>query len=983
MRCVSLSNPARLALLVVCAGTPRGLIAQDCNADGVPDAAQTLLWVSPNPGAAFANALSWQNLGLGGPQAPQQGSVLLFDEAQSGVPVAVGSLGGTVQVAGLEVASGEAVVDVLGGSVLSVTGTTPGCREVAIGTVAGQPADLAAIGNGSLSLARLVVGVTPGSFATATLDGMGPAALTLSTGELIVGAGGDGVFSVFAGGANLLGPVTIGDAGFGTLDLFGGSSALTFASSLVAPVIVGRQGDGIVRLAGGASATTDAAPIALVLGEQPGSMGTIRLGGLGTDAALSLTTMEVGRFGSGTVTIDGGAVLQTAAADSVVLGVEAGSSGTATIADGLWEETGAPVVVGGRGSGRLTLGDGGVLAGDVVAFRRGTVRGGGAIDGTLRVSGGRLVPGAVIGSSRELVVNGPLELLGTVFGMPFLQNGRLSVRIDGLAAGEFDSVRTTAGAFVSGTLTIDADASVALPLGGAATLVRSSSGRFGVFGGVTVPSFDNGTTLAIEYGATDVVARVVNGGETAPAYEPPIGFATSGALPQSAAVVGDVTGDGFADLLVVATSVDEGQLVVLKNLGVDANGGWLGFGQPASFGTIEGEPVGLGLGDIDGDDRLDAVFVSRDPAGPGGVVRVRRNSPNAPGDFPQFLGGPIVVENDPVDLAVADVNDDGVPDPVVAGTVLDNGPNPGPGGRGARTATTGRVTVVDLPTGSAEDIDLGVQPGSIDTYSSASGPGSADVAVTCTGEGMVFVLQNDGAGQFPTQQGVTVGINPTGLDTGDIDGDGLADLLTTDTDSGTVSIVRSVPGSSPIFFQTSVLFETDDQPGSEPVSGVFSDLDGDGDLDVAVIARDDGGVPRVRRLLFQGLGAAGELVFETVEDADPPALGEPTPIELLTTDVDGDGVEDLVVIYAEPGGALRAERMVPLPAADVSVRLGVGPACPADLAAPFGVLDLADVDAFIAAFAAADPLADLAAPFGLIDLADIDAFIASYLAGCP
>ncbi|MEM7756104.1 MAG: zinc metalloprotease [Planctomycetota bacterium] len=54
-----------------------------------------------------------------------------------------------------------------------------------------------------------------------------------------------------------------------------------------------------------------------------------------------------------------------------------------------------------------------------------------------------------------------------------------------------------------------------------------------------------------------------------------------------------------------------------------------------------------------------------------------------------------------------------------------------------------------------------------------------------------------------------------------------------------------------------------------------------------------------------------------------------------------------------------------------------------DIAVPFGVLDLGDVDAFIAAFVAGDSAADVAFPFGLIDLTDIDGFIASFTAGCP
>ena len=50
---------------------------------------------------------------------------------------------------------------------------------------------------------------------------------------------------------------------------------------------------------------------------------------------------------------------------------------------------------------------------------------------------------------------------------------------------------------------------------------------------------------------------------------------------------------------------------------------------------------------------------------------------------------------------------------------------------------------------------------------------------------------------------------------------------------------------------------------------------------------------------------------------------------------------------------------------------------------PFGVLDLGDINDFIAGFTAQDPIADLAAPFGVFDLADIGAFTSQFIAGCP
>ncbi|MBZ0173209.1 MAG: hypothetical protein K8E66_12570, partial [Phycisphaerales bacterium] len=56
----------------------------------------------------------------------------------------------------------------------------------------------------------------------------------------------------------------------------------------------------------------------------------------------------------------------------------------------------------------------------------------------------------------------------------------------------------------------------------------------------------------------------------------------------------------------------------------------------------------------------------------------------------------------------------------------------------------------------------------------------------------------------------------------------------------------------------------------------------------------------------------------------------------------------------------------------------------ADIAAPFGVLDLADIQAFVSAFVNLGPAADIAEPFGVWDLLDVQLFIVEFaVAGCP
>jgi hypothetical protein len=62
---------------------------------------------------------------------------------------------------------------------------------------------------------------------------------------------------------------------------------------------------------------------------------------------------------------------------------------------------------------------------------------------------------------------------------------------------------------------------------------------------------------------------------------------------------------------------------------------------------------------------------------------------------------------------------------------------------------------------------------------------------------------------------------------------------------------------------------------------------------------------------------------------------------------------------------------------------GPGGCNAADLADAFGVLDLGDISAFVAAFASGDADADLTEPFGVLDLADIGVFVAAFTGGCP
>lgn len=62
---------------------------------------------------------------------------------------------------------------------------------------------------------------------------------------------------------------------------------------------------------------------------------------------------------------------------------------------------------------------------------------------------------------------------------------------------------------------------------------------------------------------------------------------------------------------------------------------------------------------------------------------------------------------------------------------------------------------------------------------------------------------------------------------------------------------------------------------------------------------------------------------------------------------------------------------------------GTQPCNAGDLALPFGVLDLGDIDAFVSGFVTQAPRADLAEPAGVWDLQDVAVFVAAFSGGCP
>ena len=328
----------------------------------------------------------------------------------------------------------------------------------------------------------------------------------------------------------------------------------------------------------------------------------------------------------------------------------------------------------------------------------------------------------------------------------------------------------------------------------------------------------------------------------------PLGACPRGRCRPHGATVGDFNGDGFTDFLV--TNTHPGTCSVLLSDGVD------GLKHVGTHFFGGEQPLAVAAGDVDGDGDIDAASVEfqsqrlyihinngdatfepprKFPVG-SGSIHVQLGDLDRDGDLDAvtanktsnsvstlfnrgdgtFFRQSLVdlrVKNDPMSVAVGDLNGDGWGD-VVAGsasvpfvTVLLNAE--GPFRMGTFYALSGNshhVTTFDI-----------------------DGDGHLDIAIANQTRGSCSLLYNrgDGSGTFGEPEDFAIGRKPYSVKVLDFNGDGPPDLLAVSEVLSSVSI-RFGNGNGT--FQIPVHFET----GSGPRFLGAGDFDGDGDFDLAI-----------------------------------------------------------------------------------------------------------------------------------------------------
>ncbi|MBS1524387.1 MAG: VCBS repeat-containing protein [Bacteroidetes bacterium] len=359
--------------------------------------------------------------------------------------------------------------------------------------------------------------------------------------------------------------------------------------------------------------------------------------------------------------------------------------------------------------------------------------------------------------------------------------------------------------------------------------------------------------------------------------DPGVNF-TSGYLPQSVCM-GDIDGDGKLDIVVAnATS---NTVSIFRNIAGKGVINSLSLFIKVDI-PVGNSPSNVMLQDLDGDGKPELIVTNKQDNN----VSVFHNNA-ASGTISVNSFGPktdFAVGTAPVALGIGDIDRDGKPDIVVSSSasgktsILLNQTVPG------SITRSSFAPKFDVPSGFdalvLADLDY---------------DGSVDIAGVVKGGATVSVLHNAvttsgvlNAASFDPLTVFTCGMGTTAIIAADINNDGKPDLITADGTDNTISILQnSTNGTS--FTGPSFLPRVSFATGTFPYQLAAGDIDGDGLLDIVVPDYNGNSVSLLRNTLTTGaINATSftqKLDLPTGQFTSAAALG----------DIDGDGRPDIVV----------------------------------------------------------------------------------------
>ncbi len=328
--------------------------------------------------------------------------------------------------------------------------------------------------------------------------------------------------------------------------------------------------------------------------------------------------------------------------------------------------------------------------------------------------------------------------------------------------------------------------------------------------------------------------------------------------------VADLNGDGRPDIV---CSKDSNSVSALINRGNRT------FDDLPVSGSNASGPVAIA--DVDGDGQADLVAADH----LGTIEIIPGHGDGTFGEATVYAGG-----YQAKSLVTADFDGDGRPDVATANDMLHDTVDVANGGYVNVLMNRGAGAFVAPMTYGGGPPAVGVAIADID------GDARPDIAIGAPGAG-VSVFLGFGDGSFAASLAMPLP-DPGFLTAGDLDGDGRPDLVTVNSQSGTISVLLNQTAGAPTF-----LPPADYAVGSSPLAAALADLNGDALLDIAVSNGADGSVSV---LLNRGQGVFAPSVEY--------AVGTDLAF-VAASDLDGDGKPDLIVgdavVLPVPSGYVR------------------------------------------------------------------------------